>query len=181
MDPFIGEIRIFGFDYAPQDWAYCNGQAVPVQQYQALFSLIGNIYGGSGSPPTAFNLPNLQSQVPMGAAPMQNNNLTALNQASGAEAVQLTPAQMPTHTHAMGGEVMPQAANQTNTPGPTVLPNVVIVNGKFSSAFSNAAANTTFSPIAISGAGGNGVHENRQPFLALNFCICTDGIYPDFP
>ncbi|NYZ16455.1 phage tail protein [Azospirillum sp. RWY-5-1] len=181
MDPFIGEIRIFAFDYAPQDWAYCNGGSLPVAQNQALYSLIGPVYGTTGSPPTAFNVPNLQSQVPMGAATMVDGTYTALNQSSGAEKVMLNLSQLPSHTHTMGGETFGQATGQTNTPSATTLPNLVIVNSKASTSFSNAAPNTYFSPNAISGVGGNGTHENRQPFLAMNFCICTDGIYPSFP
>lgn len=181
MDPFIGEIRIFGFNYAPESWAFCNGQQIPVQQNQALYSLISTIYGGTGNPATAFAVPNLQSQVPMGTTPMQNSNAAALNLSSGAEQVLLTQAQLPAHTHTMGGEVTPIPAVQTNIPGPTVIPNAVVVNANISASFSNAAPNTTFHPASISAVGGNGVHENRQPYMALNFCICTDGIYPDFP
>lgn len=181
MDPFIGEIRIFGFNFAPQDWAFCNGQQIPVQQSQALYSLISVIYGGTGNPPSAFAVPNLQSQVPMGATPMQDYNQTALNQSSGAQSVLLNQAQLPAHTHTMGGETIGVATSQTNVPGPTVLPNLVIVNSKATASFSNATANTYFDPSTISPVGGNGVHENRQPFMALNFCICMDGVYPAFP
>lgn len=181
MDPFIGEIRIFGFNYPPQDWAYCNGQQLPVQQFQALFSLIAGTFGYTGNPPTAFNLPNLQSQVVMGAIPMQDNNSTAMNQSSGAEKVLLSETQMPNHTHSMGGEIIAGAANYANIPGPTVLPNVVFVGTNGQKSYTTATPNTAFSPLAISAVGGNGTHENRQPFLTLNFCICTDGIYPDFP
>ncbi len=181
MDPFIGEIRIFGFNFPPQDWAYCNGQQLPVSQYQALYSLIGAIYGSNGSQPTAFNLPNLQSQTVMGANPMGDGDSQYLNRSSGAEKVLLTEAQLPNHTHAMGGEITSSSVNFLNTPGNTALPNGVFIGATSQKVFVADSPNTYFSPYAISAVGGNGTHENRQPFLTFNFCICTDGIYPNFP
>lgn len=181
MDPFIGEIRIFSFDFAPQDWAYCNGQALPVAQNQALFSLISTFYGGSGSPPTQFNVPNLQSQVPMGANPMKDYDYNTLNQYGGAEKVQLNLGQLPAHTHTMGGERTPVPDNLLATPSSAALPNVVVVDSNIVKAFTASSPNTTLATVAISGVGANGTHENRQPFIALNFCICTSGVYPSFP
>lgn len=178
MDPFIGEIRIFGFSFPPQDWAYCNGQQLPVSQYQALFSLIASSFGYTGTPPTAFNLPNLQSQAVMGAT---SSDYYYLNQSSGAEKVLLNQGQLPSHTHAMGGETISTSANFSNTPGPTILPAAMFVGVTLQKTFTAEQPNTSFSPQAISAVGGNGTHENRQPFLTFNFCICTNGIYPDFP
>lgn len=180
MDPFIGEIRIFGFEYAPQDWAFCNGQQLPVQQFQALMALLANTFGTTGNPPTAFSVPNLQSQIPLGAQQMTDGTATYLNKKSGEEQVRLLGPQLPAHSHALGGEITGTAAQQTNVPSGTVVPNLVIVNSKATTAFSNAAVNTTLSTAAISSVGGNGYHENRQPFLAINFCICTQGVFPDF-
>lgn len=179
MDPFIGEIRIFGFNYAPENWAYCNGQAVSLHQFQALSSLISNIYGGTTN--QTVGLPNLQSQVPMGAATMVDGTFAALNKSSGAEKVQLTLAQLPIHTHSMGGETTGVAANRTSTPSAATLPNTVSVNDVGVPAYSTDVPNTAFSMYGIAGVGGNGTHENRQPFMAMNFCICLDGIYPNFP
>lgn len=177
MDPFIGEIRIFGFNFPPQDWAYCNGQQLSVTQNPALYSLIGAVYGGNSNPPTAFNLPNLQSQAVMGAA---SGDTRYLNQSSGAETVSLNQSQLPSHTHTMGGETINSAANYSNTPGPTVLPNTLYVNNAQQRTYSNLPPNTSFAPQAISAVGGGGTHENRQPFLAFNFCICVNGVYPAF-
>lgn len=177
MDPFIGEIRIFGFNFPPIDWAYCNGQQVAIAQNPALYSIIGAVYGSNGNPPTAFNLPNLQSQAVMGAAA---SSAGYLNQSSGTETVQLTLAQLPAHTHAIGGETIGGAANYANTPGPTVLPNLIFVGNTAQRAYTSGTPNTSFSPQAISAVGGGGTHENRQPFLAFNFCICVNGIYPSF-
>lgn len=181
MDPFIGEIRIFGFNFAPEDWAYCNGQQLSVGQFQALFTLVAPAFGYTGNPPQTFNLPNLQSQAVMGAATMQDGGTGYLNQFSGAEKVLLTEAQLPTHNHSLGGETISTPASWSSSPGPTVLPNTLFVNSLLQKAFSNLPANSTLSPQAISAVGGNGTHENRQPFLTFNFCICTNGIYPDFP
>lgn len=178
MDPFIGEIRIFGFNFPPEDWAYCNGQQLSASQNPALYSIIGGVYGSSGSQAaTLFNLPNLQSQAVMGASASSPDYL---NQSSGAEKVQLTLAQLPAHTHAIGGETIGGAANYANTPGPTVLPNLIFVGNTAQRAYTSGTPNTSFSPQAISAVGGGGTHENRQPFLAFNFCICVNGIYPSF-
>lgn len=179
MDPFIGEIRIFGFNYAPESWAYCDGTVLPTQQNPALYSLIGNIYGGTAN--QSFGLPNLQSQVPMGALQMTSSSITALNQSSGAEKVMLNLSQLPSHTHSMGGETTGTTANQTNVPSSATLPNTINVNTVGVPGYSTDQPNTSFSPLGISGVGGNGTHENRQPFLAMNLCICLDGIYPSFP
>lgn len=179
MDPFIGEIRIFGFGYAPENWALCNGQLVAVPQFASLYSLISTIYGGTAN--QSFGLPNLQSQVPMGAATMVDGTLTELNKSSGAEKVQLTLAQLPSHTHSMGGETTAVPANRTGTPSAAALPNTLFVKDVGVPAYSADAPNTAFPTWGISGVGGNGTHENRQPFMAMNFCICLDGIYPVFP
>ncbi len=182
MDPFIGEIRILPYTFAPQDWATCDGTLLPVGQYQALYALIGNLYGGTQN--QSFATPNLQSSVPMGTA---TGSVTELgqNKATGTNTVTLTVNQMPGHTHSMGGELAGGVANVANTPSPTVLPNLVgVVNGTtFTSqnAFATGSPNTNLHPASIDLTGGNGAHENRQPFLAVRFCICTDGIFPDFP
>lgn len=179
MDPFIGEIRIFAFNFPPQDWCFCDGVLLQGRQFQALYSLIGNIYGGDAKQQT-FNTPNLQSQIVMGAATMSNGGYSNLNKFSGSETVTLTVAQTPVHDHAMAGEIQGQAVNQTNKPGANAVPGLVVINNKASMAFSNMTPDTALSPQAISVFGGGGPHENRQPFMALNFCICTQGIYPDF-
>ncbi len=179
MDPFIGEIRIFAFNYPPQDWCFCNGVLLTGQQFPALYSLIGTLYGGDAKEQT-FNVPNLQSQLVMGAAAMTDSSYSNLNKFSGTETVTLTPAQSPIHDHALVGEIQGQAVNQTNKPGANAVPGLVVINNKASTAFSNAQPDTTLSPQAISVFGGSSPHENRQPFMTLNFCICTNGIYPDF-
>lgn len=181
MDPFFGEIRIFPFNFPPRDWAFCRGQVIPIQQNPALASLLSNRYGGDGS--TTFALPNLQSRAVMGA--MGTMPDTTLGAVAGSETVALTVAQLPSHTHTANGISPPIAAYETAAPSATSLPigPVNMTNQTTTRAFSSAtAANVTFAPNMV-GASPNPTsnHENRQPYLALNFCICTDGIYPDFP
>lgn len=175
MDPFIGEIRVFGFNYAPQDWAYCNGQTLPLSQFQALASLIGVTYGGDGK--TTIGLPNLMARTPVG---FDSRTQPKPGTATGTESVTLSLSQLPTHNHTMAGEIIATQANFVATPSATALPNLV-ANGKVTQkAFSTSSTpNTYLSPSAIAPVGGGGTHENRQPFLAINFCICTNGVYPD--
>lgn len=175
-DPFTGEIRAFGFNYAPMDWAFCDGRPVPVQQNPALFSLIGAIYGGDGK--TTFNLPNLQSRVVMGTmAPGSSNKL---NLQSGTQLETLTLGQLPNHVHNLAGETTNPQASRAAAPANTVVPNRVFNGTILQKAYSTTATpNTMLSPGAIGPNGGDGAHENLQPYLALNFCICTNGVYPN--
>lgn len=119
----------------------------------------------------------------MGASTMINGNIQYLNVAAGTESVTLNSLEMPAHTHVVSGETTPIPSNQTNVPGPTTLPNALVVDSNIIPAF-NSPPNATMYAGAISPAGGSsqGVtspHENRQPFIAMNFCICLDGVYPD--
>lgn len=176
MDPFIGEIRIFSFDFAPEGWAYCNGQTLPMGQVQALTALIGYQFGGTVG--MSVGLPNLQSRVPIG---VDSRAALTMGKQNGTEQVTLTLAQLPAHTHNMVGE---QTTSSTALAGPssTAVPNLVQVGNKAQKAFSNVTSpNMMFSPATIGSVGAGGPHENRQPFLAINFCICLDGIFPDFP
>lgn len=173
MDPFIGEIRIFGFDYAPYDWAYCNGALLPVSQFTALYSIIGNIYGGNTS---QFNVPKFSGRTVMGA-----NSTYPLGYKTGAESVALTDDQMPPHTHSVNGETITTGI-QVGTPGATVVPSNAITSAKAPlKLYSDLQAPlVNMSPMAVASTGNYQAHENRQPYLALNFCICTDGVYPNF-
>ncbi len=159
--PFLGEIKIFTFNFAPRGWALCNGQILPINQNQALFSLLGTTYGGNGQ--TTFALPNLQGRMPVhvgGGIP--------LGQSGGAETETLLPAQMPGHSHAVkcssnaGSATDPSNAYWAVTPG---------------SAY-GAAPNAAMAPQAIAATGGGQPHNNMPPYLALNFCIALQGIFP---
>jgi len=183
-DSFIGEIRIFGFNYAPYDWAYCTGTTLSVQQFTPLFALIGKTYGGDGK--TTFNLPNLQGMVVAGVGATPD---TALGKVVGTESVSINYDSMANHNH----QAMAVARNGTAltaTPSATSLPmgcaNTSPPGYVSVKVFSDTTPpNTTLnsSAIGIGPVGGVAValpHENRQPYLALNFCISLAGTFPSF-
>ena len=161
-EPFLGEIRIFSFNTPPQGWTRCNGQLLPINQNQGLFSLLGTTYGGDGQ--TTFALPDLRSRAPVHFGPSFN-----LGQRAGAEAHTITINEMAAHTHQTRG----------SSDGPTVQ---VPTNNFWASNTGFApygnAANVAMSPTCISNVGGSQAHENRSPFLVLNFCIALIGIFP---
>lgn len=169
-EPFIGEIRMFGFNFAPRGWALCNGQLLAISQNTALFSLIGTIYGGDGR--TTFGLPDLRSRVPMhfGQGPGLSNQ--PIGAKSGAETTTLTVANLPAHNHAA------QAA------GPAGNSNDAIGNiwaddaGVSSATYSTATATGTMRGDAIGNTGGSQAFSNLQPYLATNFCIALVGLFP---
>lgn len=175
MDPYIGEIRAFGFNFAARDWAFCNGQTMSIAQNQALFSIIGTIYGGNGT--TTFQLPNLQGQVPMhwGTGPGGFN--TTIGEVQGTSSVTLTTQQTPQHNHmitaAEPGEVGERVATPNST---TYLGNMSNRNQGWSNPPTNLSAQ--FAPNAISMAGSSFPHDNMQPYLTINFLIALYGIFP---
>ncbi|HXG59606.1 MAG TPA: tail fiber protein [Thermoanaerobaculia bacterium] len=162
-EPFLSEIRIFSFNFPPKGWAFCNGQILPINQNQALFSLLGTTYGGNGQ--TTFALPNLQ-----GRAQLHFGNGHLLGESAGASAVTITQQTMPQHTHLLNGTT--NAGNQ-----PTVANAVPAALGlpMYSNAVSNLAA---FSASSVTSVGGGQPHTNMQPYLVLNFCIALQGIFP---
>jgi len=159
--PYISEIRIFSFNFAPTGWAFCNGQLLPINQNQALFSLLGTTYGGDGR--VNFALPNLQ-----GSTPLHAGNGLVLGSRGGEQAHTLNINEIPTHTHPWGATNT--AANQ---PGPSgnMLGGALEYN-------SSAANLTPMYPSLLGSAGGTQAHQNMQPFLTLNFCIALTGIFP---
>ena len=170
-NPFLGEIRAFSFAFAPAGWALCNGQLMQISQNQALFALLGTTYGGNGT--QTFALPNLQGHVAL-----HFGGGFAQGQASGEEAVVLTAAQLPAHTHAVNAAAN-GTANATNVPGP----NVVLGSGSTSQAgnpavsiYSNSASNVALAPLGANGA--SHAHENRMPSLVMNYCIALRGVFP---
>lgn len=192
MDEFIGSIMLWPLDYAPQGWLLCNGQMLNLRQYQALYSLLGTKYGGDGV--NTFALPDLRSRVPIGAgqgAGLENYNLA---QKGGAERVTLDVNQMPVHNHSMGvvSASMPASANPgtTDTPGsnavPARAPDFLSQGYPDLTIYGAADGNTTL-PVNVtlqgqtSIAGGGQSHENRQPYLVLNYIICMEGVYPVKP
>ncbi len=174
-DPFIGEIRIFGFNYAPRGWALCDGGTIPIQQNSALFAVIGTTYGGNGT--TTFGLPNLKGNAAMhwGSAP--GVATTVIGQVQGSDTVTLTTAQLPTHTHVFqGGTAVGSTGQLIATPGPTVL--LSTSNPQLAYAPATATPSVTLAPQAITQTGGNQPHSNAQPRLAMLYCIATEGIFP---
>lgn len=160
-EPFVSQINLFSFNFAPRGWAQCAGQLLPINQNQALFSLLGTTYGGNGT--TNFALPDLRGRVPVGFG-----NGVTLGERAGAETVTLTSAQMPTHNHAVSAS---SAAPAVGSP----TGNTWATGG---SAAYASTTNTAMSPLALTNAGGNQPHENRAPSLTLNFCIALQGIFP---
>jgi microcystin-dependent protein len=166
--PFIGEIRLFGFDFAPTGWAMCNGQLLPISQNDALFSLLGTFYGGDGV--STFGLPNLQSRVPIHMGQGSGLSLYDLGQLGGVETVTLTAAQMPLHSHSLNADVT--EANSDAPGGHALAESKTHVYGTRSSL--GAALNAK----SIGDTGDGQPHTNIQPYLTLNFCIALSGVFP---
>jgi microcystin-dependent protein len=166
--PFLSEIRIFSFNFAPKGWAMCNGQLLPINQNQALFSLLGTTYGGNGQ--TSFALPDLRGRVPF----HMGDGFTE-GQAGGEEFHTVTQSEMPAHTHALSGNTAVVGGNANATVGPPGG-NYWANNGK--NVFSTGQNNAAMSPATVTNVGGSQPHENRSPFLVLNFCICLSGAFP---
>jgi microcystin-dependent protein len=163
--PYVGEIRLVGFTFAPVGWAFCQGQLLPISQYDVLFNLLGTTYGGDGV--QTFALPDLRGRAPLhmgtggGATYVQG-------QMAGSESVTLTQQQIPSHTHSL------QASNQPGNSGsPT--------NNYFAGLLNHYATTGNFTSAALltaTNSGGNQAHENRMPFVAMNYIIALEGYYP---
>jgi len=167
-EPFLSEIRIFSFNFPPKGWAACNGQLLPINQNQALFSLLGTVYGGNGQ--TNFALPNLR-----GRAQIHEGSGHTLGEAAGSTAVTINMQSMPTHTHFLSANMAVVSANQNATlgvPGGNNWAN----NGK--TIWNTGQGNAVMNPQAVGNVGGSQPHNNMQPYLVLNFCIALQGIFP---
>jgi microcystin-dependent protein len=170
MDPFVAEIRIVGFNFAPKGWAFCNGQLISIAQNTALFSLLGTTYGGNGT--TNFALPNLQGNAPMhwGQGPGLSNRI--LGETGGSGSVTLLTTQMPAHNHSVMGSTASSAVTPNGNawgPLPGITPPPI---------YQSATPDVPMNPAALGNAGGGQPHNNMQPYLTLNFCIALQGIYP---
>lgn len=162
-DPFIGEIKVISFNFAPKGWAFCNGQLLPINQNQALFSILGTMYGGNGQ--TNFALPNFQGKMPI----HQGQNFT-VGQTGGEVAHTLTINEMPAHNHPAQG----QSVNATTGISPA---NSVWAASSQQNPYA-PTPNVPMSPAAIGNAGGSQPHNNEAPYLVLNFVIALVGIFP---
>jgi microcystin-dependent protein len=176
MDPYLGEIRMVGFNYAPQGWAFCNGQLISIQQYSALFALLGTQFGGNGV--STFGLPDLRGRAPISFG--QGNGLQpyAMGQSGGAETVTLVTSQMPMHNHTVTADASicttgaPQGNNIAqveNQAADTPLSSFTTGNPSVPAQLNNAT---------VGMQGQNQPHENRPPYQAVNFIIALQGIFP---
>ncbi len=166
LSPFLGEIQIYTFNFAPKGWAFCNGQLMQINTNQALFALLGTTYGGNGQ--VNFALPNLQARVPMH---MGGNH--TLGQMGGEVTHTLTQSELPAHTHVAVADAKTGNANSFSPSNAYPAKTDPVL--AYSSGSSNMVA---MSPQMVTSVGGSQAHENRQPFLALSFCIALQGVFP---
>jgi microcystin-dependent protein len=172
-DPFVAEIRIFPFNFAPKGWAFCNGQLLPLSQNTALFSLLGTTYGGDGK--SNFALPDLQGRAPMHPGQGPGLSLHDLGETGGSETVTLLATEMPSHAHFVGRANA--AAGDSLTPVNNVWAQVP--SGRATLAiYHEAPATGAMNVNAIGLTGGSLPHNNMQPYLTLSFCIALQGVFP---
>ncbi|MCA8866772.1 MULTISPECIES: phage tail protein [unclassified Halomonas] len=181
MDPFVGEIKMLGFAWAPVDWALCNGAQLSIAQYQALFSLLGTVYGGNGQ--TVFNLPDLRGRMPRGQGQGAGMPNVTIGEQAGAENRTLTINQMPQHTHAAGAMTTPDAANEdTPATGDYLASGKVNLNDPVRNYYRGTPSGTVELGNGQTGiSGGSQPFNVMNPYLALNFSIALQGIYPSRP
>ena len=161
-EPFLAEVKLVSFGFPPKGWAQCNGQLLPINQNQALFSLLGTTYGGDGR--VTFALPDLRGRVPV-----HFGQSILLGEKAGQENHTLIAAEMPEHTHQMvASNLPPNRESATNN----------FMSGSSNNSFTNSAASTTLNPQSVTAVGGSQPHNNMQPFLTLNFIIALQGIFP---
>jgi microcystin-dependent protein len=165
-EPFLSEIRIMSFQFAPRGWALCNGQLLPINQNQALFSLLGTTYGGDGR--TNFALPDLR-----GRAPIHMGSGHTLGERGGEQAHALSISELPTHVH-VANATTAQADQNSNSAAPTRMP----AQSNFSQLYGPANSLQAMVPSTLSNQGGSQAHQNMEPYLVLSFCIALQGIFP---
>lgn len=167
-EPFVGEVKMFAGNFAPRGWAFCDGQLLAVSQNNALFSLLGTIYGGDGR--TTFALPDLRGRIPIHAGSGPGLTPRKIGATGGAENVTLTANQLPSHTHPLQG-----TDDLGNTPNPS---GNVSARSTSVDAYIGDAPSTNLSTSAVSSVGGSQSHANLQPFLCIHFIVALFGIYP---
>lgn len=170
-DPFVAEIRIFPFNFAPRGWAFCDGQLLPLSQNTALFSLLGTTYGGNGK--SNFALPDLQGRAPMQPGQGPGLSLHDLGETGGSETVSLLESEIPSHSHAMSGQ---NSNANLNDPAGAVLARAFGGGNLYKTP---AGANiTALSDQSLAPAGGDQPHNNLMPYLTFYFCIALQGVFP---
>ncbi len=170
-DPFVAEIRIFPFNFAPRGWAFCDGQLLPLSQNTALFSLLGTTYGGNGQ--NNFALPNLQGRMAMAPGQGPGLSLRDLGESDGSAAVTLMPAEVPAHSH----QLMATASATSASPAGKAMSPALTATNTAVPAYKNGSNRVAMAPAAVAPVGGQ-PHNNMPPYLALNFCIALQGVYP---
>ena len=168
-EPFLAEVRIVGFNFAPRGWAFCDGQVLPINQNQSLYSLLGTTYGGDGR--TSFALPDLRGRTPMHVGASDGGAFHELGQKSGEETHTLATDEMPAHDHTVKA-----SANNATSTNPTN--NVWARAPQVQYRAYEAATATAMNPSVLASVGGGQAHENMQPYLAMNFCIALRGLFP---
>ena len=171
-DPFVAEIRIFPFNFAPKGWAFCDGQILPISQNTALFSLLGTTYGGDGK--SNFALPDMRGNAPM--QPGQGPGLSPhdLGETGGSETVTLLDSEIPAHAHFMRAHNADQADHQVPSPTTSIAQSA---NGFAYQSTTNSNL-VQLAGVTLAPAGGDQPHNNLQPYLTLNFCIALQGVFP---
>ena len=166
-EPFLAEVKIVGFNFAPRGWAFCDGQILPINQNQSLFSLLGTTFGGDGR--TSFALPDLRGRTPVHEGTGTSGHSVSLGQRSGEETHTLAVSEMPAHDHVAQGS---SANADQNNPQNNLLGGALNLYTTSTSNLTQVASET------VGNTGGSQGHNNMQPFLALNFCIALRGLFP---
>jgi microcystin-dependent protein len=173
--PFVAEIRMFGFNFPPKGWAFCDGQLMPISQNTALFSLLGTQYGGDGK--SNFALPNLQASVPMHTDQYSGGGNYPIGAQGGEQTHTLIPSELPAHSHFVNAD--------TGNAGTNSAAGNIYKSGQLAgtppsvvASYTTAAPNTGLHPLTVGFTGGGVPHNNMMPYLTLNFCIALQGIYP---
>jgi microcystin-dependent protein len=176
MDPFIAEIRIFPFNFAPRGWAFCDGQILPISQNTALFSLLGTTYGGNGQ--SVFALPDLQGRAPM--HPGQGPGLSHhdLGETGGSDTVTLLETEIPAHSHVLRVVPDPADLNAPSPNPPSPIRSLARSSGGFAYQSNTSQSLVNLAPQTLAPAGGTLPHNNLQPYLTLTFCIALQGVFP---
>lgn len=169
MEPFIGQIMMFGGNFAIRGWAKCDGQLLAISQYSALFSILGTTYGGDGH--STFGLPDLRGRVPIHAGNGPGLSNKALGQKAGHENVTLSEAQIPSHAHGV-------TINTSSSEGDTAIPGANILAKSGTGGYTTQATDSTLGGASSTNTGGGQSHTNMQPYLAVTFLIALEGIYP---
>lgn len=176
MDPFVAEIRIFPFNFAPKGWAFCDGQLLPLSQNTALFSLLGTTYGGDGK--STFALPNLQGNAAMHPGQGPGLSLHDLGEMGGSESVTLLVSEIPAHAHGVGFAL--NADGNATSPANAVWAQSSAGRGA-AALYQNGAPTGPVQLQSLANTGGGLPHQNMQPYLTLNFCIALQGVFPARP